>query len=228
MKKAVLTRADSNIKEMTDITLPIMRKYAESMGCDFIILDHDPPFLTLDHKPHYRILKMYDLFDEYDKILHLDADMLINKNCPNIFEIVPENMIGVIFEDKGSRRDNRHYKIQNVQKVWGDVGWVEGYSNSGTLLLSKQHRDVFLSHNGEYWLDDGSGDIHISYNAHKYGFKRYELEYKWNHMTMFSEPWMNANRFDSHIIHYAGRGIFDENVTTRIEQIKRDYETIYK
>jgi hypothetical protein len=229
MKKAVITRADDNIKEMTDITLPVMKKYAESMNCDFIILDHNPPFLTLDNKPHYRILKVYDLFEEYDRILHFDADMLINKNCPNIFEIVPEDMIGVIFEDKGSRQNDRRYKIQNVQRVWGNVDWSVGYTNSGTLLLSKQHRNVFLSHNGQYWLDEGSGDIHISYNIHKYGFNIYELEYKWNHMTMFSEPWNNyANRFNSYVIHYGGRGIFDNNVQSKIEQIRKDYDTIYK
>lgn len=227
MKRAVITRADDNIKEMTNITLPIMRKYVESMGCDFIILDHKPPFLTLDHKPHYRILKVYDLLEEYDRILCLDADMLINKNCPNVFDEVPENMIGAIYEDKGSRMYDRHYKIQNVQRAWGNVSWTTGYTNSGTLVLSKQHRDVFLSHNGQYWLDEGSGDIHISYNIHKYGFKLHELSYKWNHMTMFSESWMNANRFKSYIIHYAGGGIFDSDVKSRLEQIKKDYNIIY-
>jgi hypothetical protein len=49
---------------------------------------------------------------------------------------------------------------------------------------------------------------------------------KWNHMTMFSEPWNgNANRFDSYIIHYAGKGVFDK--TSRMEQIKSDKDIIY-
>jgi len=227
MKNVVITRADENIKEMTDITLPIMRKYVESLGADFIILNHIPPFLTADNKPHYRILKVYDLFDEYDRILCLDADMIINKNCPNVFDEVPEDMIGVIFEDKGSRKSDRIMRINNVQLAWGDIGWKEGYTNAGTLVLSKQHKNVFLPHNDKYWLDEGSGDIHICYNIHKYGFKIHELSYKWNHMTMFSESWLNANRFESYIIHYAGRGIFDLDVTSRVEQIKRDYNTIY-
>jgi len=228
MKLALVTRADDNIKEMTDITFPPIKNYANKIGADFIILSENPPFLTADDKPHYRILKVYDILNEYDRVLCLDADMLINKNCPNIFDIVPEDMIGSIYEDKGSRRYDRHQKILGIQNAWGNVGWREGYTNAGTFVLSSMHKNIFLPHKNQYWLEWGSVDVHLSYNIHKYGFKVKELEYKWNHMTMFSESWLNANRFESFIIHYAGGGIFErDTIKTRIEQIKKDYETIY-
>ena len=71
-----------------------------------------------------------------------------------------------------------------------------------------------------------------------------QLDYRWNHMTMFSEPWNdNADRFESFIIHYAGRGVFDEADITeqalykhridvdrqscKVEQAKLDYKKIY-
>ena len=76
----IITRADDNIKEMTQYTIPIMEEYAKKCGADFKILSHDPPFLTSDNKPHYRILKVYDLLDEYDRVLCLDAYMIINKD----------------------------------------------------------------------------------------------------------------------------------------------------
>ena len=229
MKLAIITRADEHIKNMTNITLPVMKKYADSVGADFIIMDHRAPFLTSDNKEHYRILKVYDYFDEYDRIVCMDSDMLINKDCPNVFDAVPYDMIGSIYEDKGSRRPDRLNKIKNVQRVWGDVGWKDGYTNAGTFVMSKIHRDIFKPHNGKYWLEWGSGDIHLSYNIHKYGFKVKELSYKWNHMTMFSEPWnKNADRFKSYIIHYAGGGVFDKGVVSnRVEQIKKDYNRIY-
>ena len=74
-KLAIVTRADENIREMTDLTLPFMLKYADKCGADFIILADDAPFLTEDNKPHYRILEIEKLFDKYDRILNLDADM---------------------------------------------------------------------------------------------------------------------------------------------------------
>lgn len=227
MKLALVTRADDNIKAMTDITFPSIKGYADKIGADLIVLSEDPPFLTSDNKPHYRVLKTYDILDNYDRALLLDADMLVNKNCPNIFNIVPEDTIGSIYEDKGTRRADRLQKIRDIQNVWGDVGWVNGYTNAGTFVLSAMHRNIFLPHNDKYWLKWGSADIHMSYNIHKYNFKFKELSYKWNHMTMFSESWMGANRFESHIIHYAGKGIFEAGVQSRLEQIKRDYKTIY-
>jgi hypothetical protein len=227
-KLALITRADSNIKEMTDITFPVIQEYADKIGAEFINLDHDAPFLTDDNKPHYRILKVIDLFDSFDRIAHVDADVLISKKCPNIFEVVGEDSIGTIYEDKGSRVGNRRSLIRHVQSVWGDVGWTEGYTNAGVSVWSKQHKNIFLPHRGQYWTAWGSADIHMAYNAHKYGYKIQELDYKWNHMTMFSEDWNgNANRFDSYVIHYAGRGIFDPDCKDRLSQIKKDYKVLY-
>jgi len=229
MKKyALVTRADDNIKEMASITLPVIKKYAKKIGADFINLNQDSPFLTDDNRDHYRILKVLDLFDEYDRIVHVDADILISDKCPNILDHVKEDHIGMIYEDKGSRKNNRIALINNVQKEWGDVGWRSGYTNGGFSVWSREHKNIFLPHNGRYWTSWGSADIHISYNIHKYGYKVQELDYKWNHMTMFSEAWNgNANRFDSYVIHYAGRGIFDPDCKDRLSQIKKDYKVLY-
>lgn len=224
----VVTRADSNIKELTDITFPAIKEYAKKINADFKVLSQKPIIMTDDNKPHYRILEVSNLLDDYDRILCLDCDMIINKDCPNIFDIVPEDMIGTIYEDKGTRKPNRLTKIKEMQQAWGNVGWENGYTNAGTCVISKMHKNIFNPHNGKFWTRDGSVDLHLSYNIHKYGFKVHELNYKWNHMTMFSEPWNNnANRFDSHIIHYAGVGIFDGKNQTRLEQIKKDYNQIY-
>jgi len=227
MKYAIVIRADEGVKDITDITLPIIKKYANFCNADLKILSGTPPVWTDDKKPHYRILKNYQLLDDYDRILCLDADMLINKNCPNIFEVVPENKIGSIYEDVGSRAHDRRMKILNLQQHWGDVGWRSGYTNAGTFIFSRKHKNIFLPHNREFFLGWGSADLHLSYNIHKYKYEIHELGYEWNHMTMFSESWNgNADRFKSNIIHYAGRGVFDDGVKNKLEQIIKDFKTI--
>lgn len=225
----IVTRADNNIKSMTDITIPLFKEYAKKIGADFKTLSHQPPILSDDNKTHYRIIEVGNLLNDYDRVLCLDADMIINKDCPNIFELVPEDMIGSIYEDKGSRKPDRIEKISVIQRTWGDVGWKENYTNAGTFLVSKMHKNIFLPVHGTYWTAWGSADLHLSYNIHKYNFKVFELEYKWNHMTMFSEPWNNhADRFKSYIIHYAGGGIFEEGrFRNRLDQIRSDYNQIY-
>jgi hypothetical protein len=78
-----------------------------------------------------------------------------------------------------------------------------------------------------YYTDHGSVDVHLGFKIRQCGFQIHELPFRWNHMTMFSEGWNGfANRFDSYIIHYAGRGTFEANLS-RIEQMHKDYHAMY-
>lgn len=229
MKTAVVTRSDENIKSISDLTHPFLKKYAFECGADFIILDQEPIIWVNNNRPHYRILKCQNLLNTYQRLLLLDTDMLILPNCPNIFKEVPYDYIGSIFEDKGGRKPDRMARIKDIQNQWGNIGWENGYTNAGTFVLSDCHKHIFDSNNGEYWKGRGSVDVHLSYMARKNNYKFHELSYKWNHMTMFSERWNNyADRFNSYIIHYAGRGFFDKNINDRILQIKYDLQKINK
>ncbi len=228
MKLLITTRADDGIKEMTDITHPILKKYAKRVGADFMVLSHEPPSDSGDGRPHYRILKHYELHEEYDRILHIDSDMIIMPDCPNLFEVVPYDKVGTVLEDKGSRQPARLQLIQQAQDKFGHVGWNKEYINTGLIMTSKCHRDIFQTINGEYWTGFGSDDVQLGYLIKKNGFEIMDLPFQYNHMTMFSEDWNgNPNRFKSHIIHYGGRGVFDENVKTKMDQIRKDHDRIY-
>jgi lipopolysaccharide biosynthesis glycosyltransferase len=225
MKLAIATRADSDIKAMTDLTFPVIKEFCQKWCAEFVVLNQKPLIMSDDQRPHFRILELYKLLDQYDRVISLDADVLITKQCPNLFDVVPCNLIGTIYEDKGTRQENRRSKIRNAQKLFGDVGWEEGYINTGVFVVSKLHRDIFTSIDGKYYTADGSDDVHIGYQIHKLHFLVQELDYRYNHMTMFSEPWNpeNKNRYNSFIIHYAGAGIFDADCKTRNEQITKDF-----
>lgn len=224
MKRLIVTRADKNIKEMIDLTHPIIRKFAESWNADFKILDHRTDCRVGDGRYHYRIMKLYDLFNKYDRIIHLDSDIVINKTCPNLFEVVPEDCIGTNLEDKGSRRNYRRKMISLVQQRWGNIGWKEGYINTGVFVVSKQHRKIFTKVNDQYWTEEfGFDDVHLGYQIRRFGFKIYELDYRFNHMSMYSEDWNgNKNPLDSYIIHFAG-GKYED----RILKIKGMINKIY-
>jgi lipopolysaccharide biosynthesis glycosyltransferase len=228
LKLGITVRADENVKETTALTFPIIKDFCKKWNADFILLDQEPPIYTEDHQPHYRVMELYKLFDQYDRLMSLDADIIINKTCPNIFDEVPEDSIGSIYEDKGTRLENRIKRMKNIQYEFGDIGWKQGYVNDGMMVASIQHKEIFTSVNGKYFLKEGNDDAHLSYQICKMGFKVKELDYRFNHMTLFSEPWNgNANRFDSYIIHYAGRGVFENGVSNFIEQIKKDIKEIY-
>lgn len=221
MKKLIVTRADEKIKEMTDITHPVLKKYAKKCNAEFEIISE-----TKGIHPHYRILQLHDLFKEYDRILCIDSDVLILKKCPDLFNLVPAHKVASIFEDKGSRQKDRRERIAKIQKERGDIGWTEGYINSGVILFSKMHRDLFDIPEEELYLDLGYDDVLLSYRMFQRGYELYELPCEWNFMSMFTESWSNKKKLDAFIIHYAGNGF--TGLIERTEQIKQDYLVLNK
>lgn len=222
MKKLIVTRADDNVKDWSDITHPIIKEYAKKVDADFLILNDG----TVHPYSHFRILKCYDLFDKYDRILSLDTDILIMPNCPNIFDVVPEDSIGTVLEDKGSRLQHRRQIILEAQKQFGDCNWREGYVNTGVFVVSKCHKELFSIQEKNMWHGFGEDDVTLGYQINKLNLKLFELPFQYNHMSMFSENWNNyASRFDSYIIHYAGNGFYPQ--VSRVEQMKQDWELIF-
>ena len=143
---------------------------------------------------------------------------------------MPYDSIGTVYEDAGSRKLQRIGCMHAAQNKFGFIGWEEGYINTGVFITSKIHKNIFQKINGEYFTDWGTDDVHIGYQIKKQGHKVKPLPYQFNHMTMFSEEWNgNPDRFDSHIIHYAGRGIFEASkAKDKLHQAKLDYERLYK
>lgn len=223
-KRLMVTRADKNCAQLIEVTHPMLKNYAERWEADFKILDHKEEWMTDYEMCHYRILKVYDMLDDYDRILIIDSDVIIMPECPNPFETVDTEKIGSIYEDVGSRMQHRIKVINDIQSKFGDVGWRYGYINTGVFIVSKKHKSIFQKikkgedEEGKLWTGPGMDDALIGYNIHKYGFEVQELPFQWNHMSMFSEPWNNsANRFNSWIIHYAGTADFPDDQSGRLK-----------
>ena len=234
MKLLITTRADETVKGWAQLVHPLFKKYADRVDADFATLDETHNVRAAasgigDGLWHFRIMKHYDLHEEYDRILHFDSDILLTPECPNLFEFIPEDCIGTVYEDVGSRKPQRQQCMLTAQQKFGPLGWTEGYINTGVFMTSRQHRDIFQPINGQYFTEWGTDDVHIGYQIKRQGHKVKPLPFQYNHMTMFSESWNGTpDRFNSHIIHYAGRGIFDEGAASdKLEQAKLDYKRLY-
>ena len=53
MKLAIATRCDDSINEMTSMTHPIMKAYADSCGADFILMTEDSDCTVGDGRYHF-------------------------------------------------------------------------------------------------------------------------------------------------------------------------------
>jgi len=63
-----------------------------------------------------------DLLGFYDRVLSIDSDIIINKDCKNPFTVIPEDMIGSVYEDVGSRQKARRKVIRDIQDRFGNIG----------------------------------------------------------------------------------------------------------
>jgi lipopolysaccharide biosynthesis glycosyltransferase len=213
-KYAVVTRARDDY-ELARITQPNLSNYAFRCGSDFVVINEAKRKLG---NFSYEILQCYELFQTYERILVVDSDVIINPRCPNIFELVPYDYIGTVYEDKYSRMKDRRHRIQKIQEAFGDVGWKKGYINTGFFVCSRIHKEIFSCLYDKIWTHYGYDDVYLGYRIHQLKLKVFELPYKFNHMSMFSE--IGRNWLKSYVIHYAGRGFSGKK--SQSEQIQED------
>lgn len=231
-KRVICTRADDGIAEMSALTHPIMRRFAEKWEADFIVLNG--PWKV---SRHYRILALGEILQDYDVALSLDTDMLILPQCPDPFKIFgTTDAIATVFEDVGSRQEDRRQRMRHAEALYGYAGWERGYPNTGFFMVPSSCRRLFakkVDRGGKavkhaLWGMSGFDDVYLGYWIRRMNLPIVGVSWKWNHMTMFSEPWNDgALRFNSYIIHYAGVGVFDPKVKDRMQQIQKDVALAY-
>ena len=224
-----------------DVCKPSVLKYCKKYKLHLEVITQNKYKIDLFNNPSnnfnlFEKNQIYELFNKYNRILRIDYDTIITPNCPNLFKIVPKDMIGCVYENV-----NRKERIKNIQKHLGDLNWKSGYMNAGVVIASKQHKEVFNTTIEEiiniHKIDNISmlEQDYLNYMIIKLGFDVYKLSYKFNHIKYFSQ-----NRFESYIIHYAGSKVFDKDLKMKrhknnkglwkeltVEQMKRDYNVLY-
>jgi len=168
------------------------------------------------------------LFEKYERILRLDCDALVTGLCPNVFDVVPVNKIAAVYEDIGHRWDQRHGQMELVAESFGGDPWGNRrYFNSGVILASRMHREIFMltdkdmSGIREGNLGGCKEQNLLNWKVRELGFDVFELDYKYNHLSMFSGRWpLRRRRSKSYIIHYAG------DQKRKLVRMKRDVRAL--
>ena len=91
MKKLLVTlNINDHDKEITELTFPYMREYAKNVGADFHIIK-DRKFLN--YPVMLEKFQIYEISKDYDWIIYLDADCLINPNGVDLTSLVEEDRV---------------------------------------------------------------------------------------------------------------------------------------
>lgn len=225
MKTAVVTLCIGNgWEELKKLTFPSITDYANKIGAQFVHIDQA---MINPNEVGFEKFQMFKMLSYYDRIIYLDADLIVRKNCPNLFDIVPEDEIGALVESNYwiiSPDVDHRQRIIEVQKVLGNIGWTNEYINTGVLVLSKRHKWIFDLRQEQKIIIDLREQTQLNYNIKKLGYWVHDIGQKFNKMD-FSNP---LDRFDAHIIHYAGKGFTPEwhNMELKLNRISSDLEQL--
>ena len=193
--KAVVTLCIGDANQLGKITHPLFKAYADRIEADFIVIN--TPKLNLNYI-HYEKYQIYDLLDDYERIIYLDTDIIINPTCPNLFDIVPEKQFGAFVVSKHTYFHDG--AIKDIQKLLGDISWKREYINNGVMVISKCHRELFQKNNELLvWASEKRNfpdQTILNYHLQKLAIPIYNIGYKFNHTT---DPQNSILRFGRRI-----------------------------
>jgi len=100
----------------------------------------------------------------------------------------------------------RGQEINLYQELCGEIGWVKDYFNSGVMLVSQRHKEVFkyrgeILRRSRLFVDQTM----LNFRVQKGRFKTFDMGPRFNHFAGLNRSQrLMVTRFESHIIHYAG------------------------
>lgn len=219
MKKLITTLAyGENHEKLSEVTKPEMLRYARRIGAKLSVISAKGWPADVISPPWIKLIGLYDALKEWDRVLFLDADTLVNADkCPDLFELVPETHVGAFQEGSICPRGRSLAQALKFHRIRTNRNYDGQYFNTGVMVLSKRHRDLF------YWptciQDNYYEQSLINARVFAYNVPYFSLDYKFNRMSVLDRL-TGEERWGSHIIHYAGSNDFEK----LIPAIQRDLE----
>jgi lipopolysaccharide biosynthesis glycosyltransferase len=194
----------------------LFQHYCDRWELDFVELRE--PRLNIkgaDARYNYRNIEKFqafDVLDDYERILRLDTDVLVSPRAPNVFDVVPEGALGVVFEDVADKRASRQQEAEAVCAAYGGPAWGERrYFNSGVMVFSRAHQQAFRLNDQDRSLlaQGGLGSFKeqnlCNWKAYAGSGDLFELDHRFNHLRFFSDRrYGGHHRMNSFFLHYAG------------------------
>lgn len=197
-KFAVLTIAiGKDYQNLARLTHPLLRDYAAKIGADLVVIDRQK--ISIEW-PHYEKFQIYDLLGRYSRLIYIDTDIVVRDDCPNLFDMVPENKIGMFNEGEFTDRASALAQACKDYKI--NLGeWNGHYYNTGVIVASRIHRELFRKPEKEifnFFEQSYLNAMLLSSQA-----RILPLPYAFNRMKCMDDV-TGEHRLMSYMIHYAG------------------------
>jgi len=210
--------------------------YANKIGADFILLtDVRYPFVGMAGGGIERLIVVRDALHDYERILYLDGDILVNPAADNIFESFPDRNFGYMHEQGWCDWCSGPWSAHFAPKVptWRlNTSGFREYYNVGTMLFSKEQRQLFDNMDMNEYLETlspGAEQSYLNYYIQKFNTPMRDIGTKWNKMDYDNrgKQYDNSNRRNAHFIHYAGGGFSGLMRKPKPQVIQDDFNIWY-
>jgi lipopolysaccharide biosynthesis glycosyltransferase len=177
------------------------RNYAEKIGAKFVLMTSP----TSAANVYYEKFHMHDLLGEYDRAIILDADVIVRNDCPSLFEVVPEDKIGMYDEHALATEEEKRVHRDVMREAFSLLGArpfkATSFYNGGVIVASRAHRDAFRKPKEvamRYWDQPA-----INIGIQREGIQVHDIGYNFNRMP-YVDGRVPGSRLDCYVVHYAG------------------------
>jgi len=141
MTRSIIVVAKNLPSWWADVSRPRMEEYANKCGAELVVIEPE----RWDGMLTRQIVA--DHVCKFDRSLVLDADVVISREAPDIFEA---HQTGFAWATSDSAQDDpkayRQFQlIVSLQAVLGACGWTEGYANTGVVLCDREHAKLWTN-----------------------------------------------------------------------------------
>lgn len=203
-KKLICTIAHGESYEMlASASHPAMKDYAARCGADFESFPVNAPLPEGLSPAWLKLIGIHKRLEKYDRVCFIDTDLIIHPEAPNLFDVVPPEKFGAFFE--GLFIAQRFYSLEQALKDYAITTkrkYQGEYFNSGVMVLSKLHRDIFIWPESQHSNFYEQGLLNARVFASEIPVHR--LNYKFNRMN-FYDKLIGEDRRASWFVHYAGQ-----------------------
>ena len=215
MKNAVFTLAVGD-NPMYRAAVMSFQRYADNIGADLVVAQELHYPITLDNPRHTASKawteKLYigELLNKYERVLYLDADIIVTPHARNIFDVYTD--LETLYAFNEGQLLQRQHVIDKITAImgpldnWPVVDEKPVYYNVGCMLISNQCPlfDIAtlddlqrLCNHIQYYEQ-----TYFNYLVHRDGLKHESISSEFNRMDALGHDGYR----DASFIHYAGRG----------------------
>lgn len=84
--RAIVTTIDPSLEEVNRVVTPYRLSYANRIGADLVEIPDGPG------------KQMLGVFDNYERVIYMEPDVLVHPEAPNLFDVIKEGEFGVLNE----------------------------------------------------------------------------------------------------------------------------------